>query len=105
MNEHSPGRTGPVKQILLLIMAVTICLYVGKIFLRSPEHRAEEACYLPYLLVEFVIVQAWGAVISNDPVTYLKHARYAADFHASCLGFTQQLGFLQHLSKNDAHEQ
>ena len=105
MSEGSSSQTGPVKQTLLLLMAIMICIYVAKVFLRSPEHRAQEVCYLPYLIVEFAIVDVWGAVVANDPVSYLKHARYAANFHSNCMALTSKWGFLQHLSKNPMHHE
>ena len=47
MPESAPSHSGPFKQIVHLILAVLVVLYLAKIYLRDPEYRAVEVCYCP----------------------------------------------------------
>ena len=65
MSESAPSQSGPLKQIIHLILAVMIVLYLVKIYQRDPDYRAVEVCYLPYKVAHLFWVDAWGAVFKS----------------------------------------
>ncbi|KZN20594.1 MULTISPECIES: hypothetical protein [Pseudomonas] len=84
MAEGSSSQSGPFRQLLSAVIAVTLCIYVAKIYLRAPEYRHIEACYLPYIVAHKVWVDAWGMVVPDDNASYLKHSRDLSNFFDSC---------------------
>ncbi len=86
MPESSGSSRGPFGQIMVLIVLVLLVLYIAKIYLREPEYRHVEVCYLPYKVAHLVWVDAWGAVVSGDTATHLKHSRDLEVFFNSCTG-------------------
>jgi hypothetical protein len=84
MADSSSSQSGPVRQLLAAVVAVTLCLYVAKIYLRAPEYRHVEACYLPYIVAHKFWVDAWGLVVPDDNASYLKHSRDLSDLFNTC---------------------
>lgn len=84
MAESAPSQSGPVKQFLKLIVFVLLCLYVAKVYLRDPEYRHVEVCYMPYKIAHLVWVDAWGAVVTDDTASLMKHSRDLSRFFRSC---------------------
>ena len=86
MADSAPAPSGPFKQILQLIMLVLVILYLGKIYVRDPEYRHVEVCYLPYKVAHMVWVDGWGAVVTDDTASLLKHSRDLARYFHVCTG-------------------
>lgn len=84
MPESAPSPSGPFKQIVHLILVVLVILYLAKIYLRDPNYRAVEVCYMPYKIAHLVWVDAWGAVVTDDTASLLKHSRDLTGFFQSC---------------------
>lgn len=84
MAESSPSQSGPFKQIVHLILVVLVVLYLAKIYLRDPNYRAVEVCYMPYKIAHLFWVDAWGAVVTDDTASLLKHSRDLTRFFQSC---------------------
>lgn len=84
MSESAPSQSGPLKQIIHLILAVMIVLYLVKIYQRDPDYRAVEVCYLPYKVAHLFWVDAWGAVVTDDTASFLKHSRDLTSIFKSC---------------------
>lgn len=84
MADSSSSQSGPVTQILTAVIAVTLCIFVAKIYLRAPEYRHIEACYLPHKVAHLFWVDIWGMVVPDDNASYLKHSRDLSDFFTIC---------------------
>lgn len=84
MAESSSSSTGPFRQIVWLIVIVLLVLYLAKIYLRDPEYRHVEVCYLPYKVAHLFWVDVWGAVVAEDTSAILKHSRDVNGFFSSC---------------------
>tara|TARA_R110002124_G_scaffold128157_23_gene288805 strand:+ start:34379 stop:34693 length:315 start_codon:yes stop_codon:yes gene_type:complete len=84
MADSTSSPAGPVRQIFLLIITVLLILYLGKIYLRDPEYRNVEVCYLPYKIAHLFWVDVWGAVVTEDTSATLKHSRDVNQFFSSC---------------------
>ncbi len=59
--------SSPVRQILTLILSVTLVLYIGKIYLRTPEYRHIEVCYLPHKAAHLFWVDVWALWCLTTP--------------------------------------
>lgn len=84
MAESSSKPSGPVRQILTAFLLVMLTLYAGKVYIRAPEYRHIEACYLPHKVAHFFWVDAWGAIVPDDNASYLKHSRDLSQFFTAC---------------------
>lgn len=84
MADSSSSQSGPVRQILSLVIAVTFILFIVKIYLRDPEYRHIEACYLPHKVAHLFWVDIWGMVVPDDNASYLKHSRDLSVFFTEC---------------------
>ncbi|MCF5374476.1 hypothetical protein [Pseudomonas syringae] len=84
MAESASGPSGPFRQIVHLILVVLIILYLAKIYLRDPEYRHVEVCYMPYKVAHLAWVDAWGAVVTDDTASLLKHSRDLGHFFNVC---------------------
>jgi hypothetical protein len=84
MADSAPAPSGPFKQILQLIIMVLVILYLGKVYVRDPEYRHVEVCYLPYKVAHLMWVDAWGAVVTDDTASLLKHSRDLANYFHVC---------------------
>ena len=84
MADSSSSQSGPFRQLLSAVVAVTLCIFIAKIYLRAPEYRPVEVCYLPYVVAHKVWVDAWGMVVPDDNASYLKHSRDLSNFFNSC---------------------
>lgn len=84
MADSAPSHHGPVRQIIKLIMLVLLVLYIAKVYLRDPEYRPVEVCYMPYKVAHLFWVDAWGAVVTDDTASLLKHSRDLTHFFQSC---------------------
>jgi hypothetical protein len=100
MAESAPSAKGPFRQILTLIGLVLTVLYLGKIYLRDPDYRHVEVCYLPYKIAHLVWVDAWGAIVTDDAATHLKHSRDLADMFHACTTHVSQQTWLRTLGTN-----
>ncbi|AGL46417.1 hypothetical protein JOY19_32965 (plasmid) [Pseudomonas aeruginosa] len=87
--------SSPVRQILTLILSVTLVLYIGKIYLRTPEYRHIEVCYLPHKAAHLFWVDVWGALVPDDTASYLKHSRDLEEFFNSCVQRTAHWTWLR----------
>ncbi|NVL49805.1 hypothetical protein F2S72_08640 [Pseudomonas syringae pv. actinidiae] len=61
MPDSAPSQSGPLKQIIHLFLVVLVILYLAKIYLRDPNYRPVEVCYMPYKIAHLLWVDAWGA--------------------------------------------
>jgi hypothetical protein len=93
--------SSPVRQILTLIILATLILWVGKIFLRTPEYRHVEVCYLPHKVGHLIWVDVWGALVPDDTASYLKHSRDLEAFFNSCIQRTSHWGFLRYFGPSN----
>ncbi|KQW19818.1 MULTISPECIES: hypothetical protein [Pseudomonas] len=84
MAESAPSRSGPFRQILNLIVIGLLCLYIGKVYVRDPDYRHVEVCYMPYKVAHLFWVDAWGAVVTDDTASLMKHSRDLSRFFQSC---------------------
>lgn len=82
---------GTLKWILLVVLA----LYIFKIYLREPQLRYIEVCYLPHKVAGFFWVDVWGTVVPNDNVTLIKHSMDLKQFFFNCTSTTKNWDFLQ----------
>ena len=82
----SSSSSGPFSMIIKLIVLVLLCLYVAKVYLRDPAYRHVEVCYMPYKVAHLFWVDAWGAVVTDDTVSLIKHSRDLSHFFQSCRG-------------------
>lgn len=80
----SQSPSGPFKQVVHLVMAVLVILYLAKVYLRDPEYRHIEVCYMPYKVAHLFWVGAWGAVVTDDTASLLKHSRDLTRFYNAC---------------------
>lgn len=76
--------SGPFSQIIKLIVLVLVLLYIVKIYLRDPAYRHVEVCYMPYKVAHLFWVDAWGAVVTDDTASLMKHSRDLSHFFQSC---------------------
>lgn len=97
MAEGSSSSRGAFGQVLTLISIVLLLLYLGKIYLRDPNYRHIEVCYLPYKIGHLVWVDAWGFVVTDDAKTHLKHSRDLAQMFHSCTNIVSQQTWLRTL--------
>jgi len=84
MAESSSSQSGPFGQIIKLITIVLLVLYAAKVYLRDPNYRHVEVCYMPYKIAHLAWVDVWGAVVTDDTASLLKHSRDLASFFKSC---------------------
>ena len=84
MANSAPAHSGPVRQIINLIILVLLVIYIAKVYLRDPEYRHVEVCYMPYKVAHLFWVDAWGAVVTDDTASLLKHSRDLTSFFQSC---------------------
>ena len=84
MANSAPAHSGPVRQIINLIILVLLVIYIAKVYLRDPEYRHVEVCYMPYKVAHLFWVDAWGAVVTDDTASLLKHNRDLTSFFQSC---------------------
>lgn len=84
MPDSAPSQSGPLKQIIHLFLVVLVILYLAKIYLRDPNYRPVEVCYMPYKIAHLLWVDAWGAVVTDDTASLLKHSRDLTRFFQSC---------------------
>lgn len=84
MAESSSGASGPLRQILTLFIIVMLVLFVAKVYLRDPDFRHVEVCYLPHKAAHLLWVDAWGFIVPYDNASYLKHSRDLSEFFTSC---------------------
>lgn len=89
MPDSAPSQSGPFKQIIHLALAVMVVLYLAKIYIRDPEYRAVDVCFMPYKIAHLFWVDAWGAVVTDDTASLLKHSRDLTSFFHSC---TEEVG-------------
>lgn len=68
-----------------MVIVITLILWVAKIYLRSPEQRHVEVCYLPHKVARFVWVDVWGALVPGDNSNYVKHSNDVKDSYFNCL--------------------
>lgn len=87
MAESSGSQRGPLAHSLFVIALVVLVLFVVKVYLRAPEYRYVEVCYLPHKVFHFAWVDAWGLFVPDDSASYLSHTRDVSKFFFSC---TQQ---------------
>jgi len=97
MADSASSAKGPFGQILTLVGLVLLVLYLGKIYLRDPNYRHVEVCYLPYKIAHVVWVDMWGAIVTDDTATHLKHSRDLAAFFTSCTNYVGQHTWLRTL--------
>ena len=105
MPESRGHSTGPFRQIITLLFIGILALYVTKIYLREPEYRHVEVCYLPYKLGHLVWVDTWGLFINNDTASYLKHSRDLNGFFKSCTNFVGKQSWLLKISSSPQTKQ
>lgn len=84
MAESAPSQSGPFRQIINLIVLVVLCLYIGKVYIRDPDYRHVEVCYMPYKVAHLFWVDTWGAVVTDDTASLMKHSRDLSRFFQSC---------------------
>jgi hypothetical protein len=84
MADSAPSQKGPFQQVVHLILVVLVILYLAKIYLRDPEYRHVEVCYMPYKVAHLFWVDAWGAVVTDDTASLLKHSHDLTRFFKSC---------------------
>jgi hypothetical protein len=84
MADSTPSRSGPFRQVINLIVLVLVSLYIIKVYLRDPEYRHVEVCYMPYKVAHLFWVDAWGAVVTDDTASLMKHSRDLSHFFHSC---------------------
>jgi hypothetical protein len=84
MADSAPRSSGPFRQILSLCFIGLMAVYITKIYLRDPNYRHVEVCYMPYKLAHRVWVDAWGGVFTDDTATLLKHSEDLSQFFESC---------------------
>ncbi|MPQ69422.1 hypothetical protein [Pseudomonas sp. MWU12-2323] len=84
MADSSPAHRGPFRQIINLAILVLVVIYIAKIYLRDPEYRHVEVCYMPYKVAHLFWVDAWGAVVTDDTASLLKHSRDLTRFFQYC---------------------
>jgi len=84
MAESAPSHSGPLRQWIKLIVFVLACLYIAKVYLRDPEYRHVEVCYMPYKIAHLFWVDAWGAVVTDDTASLMKHSRDLTRFFHGC---------------------
>jgi hypothetical protein len=85
---------GAFRTIVYTLVLILAVLYAGKVYIREPEYRHIEACYLPFKVGHLFWVDAWGAVVTNDTGTHLKHSRDMKSFFASCTSFMGKQSWL-----------
>lgn len=105
MPESKGQAKGPFKQIVTLIIAVLLVLYVAKIYLREPEYRHVEVCYLPYKVAHLFWVDAWGVVVTSDTGSLLKHSRDLNGFFKSCTNFVGKQSWLLNIGGSPQSKQ
>lgn len=81
---ESSSQRGPIAHSILVVVLVVLVLFVAKIYLRAPEYRHVEVCYLPHKVFHFVWVDAWGMFVPDDSASYLSHSRDVSNFFFSC---------------------
>lgn len=91
---------GPVGQVVQLVAIVLVILYAAKIYLRDPQYRHIEICYMPYKVAHVVWVDAWGMLVTDDTASLLKHSRDLASFFKSCTESASSWPLLRTLGTN-----
>lgn len=100
MAEGGSTQRGPLAHSLLVICLVLLVIYVGKIFLRAPEYRYVEVCYLPHKVAHLFWVEAWGVFVPDDSASYIKHSRDLTTFFISCTQQTASWELLRTIGPN-----
>lgn len=86
MGEQSSGggSRGPVVGTIYLVIIVMLILYLSKIYIRDPDHRYIEVCYLPHKVAHVFWVDFWGLIVPSDNASLIKHSRDLEAFFYSC---------------------
>jgi hypothetical protein len=84
MADSAPRHSGPFRQIVSLLFICLMAIYITKVYLRDPDYRHVEVCYMPYKLAHILWVDAWGGVFTDDTATLLKHSEDLSRFFESC---------------------
>ncbi len=95
MAESDSSDKSPIASSLKIVLLVLLLIYVVKVYLRAPEYRYIEVCYLPHKLVQLVWVDIWGAFVTSDNASYLEHARDSQKFFFSCTNYTAKFNWLK----------
>ena len=84
MPDSAPAQRGPFRQIVHLVLIVLLILYAAKVYLRDPNYRHVEVCYMPYKVAHLAWGDVWGAVVTDDTASLLKHSRDLTHFFKLC---------------------
>lgn len=76
--------SGPVGKSLKIVLIVMIVIYASKVYLRTPEYRYIEVCYLPHKVFQLAWIDVWGLFIPDDSTSYLSHVNDVSGFFRSC---------------------
>lgn len=95
MAESQSGDKGPISRSIKIFSVLLLILYLGKVYLRAPEYRHIEVCYLPHKIMHFVWVDVWGAFAPSDSTSYLSHARDTRRFFFTCTTHTAGWNWLR----------
>lgn len=88
MAESQSNDNGPIFRSIKILAIVLLILYAGKVYLRTPEYRHVEVCYLPHKIMQIAWVDVWGAFVPSDSASYLSHSRDARKFFFTCTKHT-----------------
>jgi hypothetical protein len=94
-SSSSSSPKGPFGQVVTAISLILVVLFLAKVYLRDPEYRHVEVCYLPYKISHIFWVDVWGAIVTDDTATQLKHSRDITSFFISCTDHVGQFTWLR----------
>lgn len=100
MAENTGKPAGSFTQIMRVCVGILLILYIAKIYLRDPDYRHIEVCYLPYKISHVVWVGAWGTLFTNDIATYQKHSSDLSDMYNSCVNSVGKWTWLRSFSNH-----
>lgn len=91
----SEGKSSGGSRFFSLVLIALLLLYAVKVYLRDPDYRHVEVCYLPYKIGHLVWVDLWGFVVTDDTATHLKHSRDVTSFFRGCVDTVGQQTWLR----------
>jgi len=77
-------------------LIVLTIVWLTKVYLREPEKRPQEVCYLPYKAYNFVYVDVfYGTFLIDEQIAMIKASKKTNRFYFNCLSTTKGWGWLK----------
>ncbi|MEE8059953.1 MAG: hypothetical protein V3T17_19300 [Pseudomonadales bacterium] len=74
--------------LFMWIIVIVLVVYVSKIYLRDNQYRPDEACYVPYIILNFFYVDAFGYFMTDDDFGMIGRSLETSEIQSLCLKHT-----------------